>query len=95
VTALLTPVLILITLFAALGHVPRGLAYENMRAFAENGLGKAIIFVVLALSLWSAAHRLRITFYDFGVRQDALVAALVYVAAGIGTVAVLAALLLI
>jgi len=95
VTALLTPALILITLFAALGNVPSGLAYENLRAFAAHGLGKALVFGVLTLSLWSAAHRLRITCYDFGLRQDGLVATVVYVAAAIGTIAVLAALLLI
>jgi fumarate reductase subunit D len=93
VTALLTPVLILLTLFVALGRVPDGLAYDNLYAFAQHALAKIFIFVVLTLSLWSAAHRLRITCYDFGLRQDTLVAALVYLAAAIGTVVVLGSLL--
>jgi len=93
VTALLTPVLILLTLLAALGHVPGGPAYDTLRAFAGHAAGKIIIFVGLALSLWSAAHRLRITFYDLGLRQDALVAALVYIAAAVGIIVVLASLL--
>jgi succinate dehydrogenase subunit D len=79
-TAFLTPVLVLLTLLAALGHVPEALAYESMRAFASHWLGKLALAGVIGLSLWSAAHRLRITLYDLGVRADALVAALLYAA---------------
>jgi fumarate reductase subunit D len=39
------------------------------------------------LSLWSAAHRLRITCYDLGIRADTLVAGVLYAAALIGTLA--------
>jgi fumarate reductase subunit D len=39
------------------------------------------------LSLWSSAHRLRITFYDFGVRADGFVATVVYLIAAAGSVA--------
>jgi fumarate reductase subunit D len=56
-----------------------------MHAFAGSGLGKLIIFGVVALSLWSSAHRLRCTFYDFGVRADTLVATVLYVAAIAGS----------
>ncbi|MBK7765106.1 MAG: hypothetical protein IPI44_02865 [Sulfuritalea sp.] len=66
---------------AALGHVPVGLGYEKMHAFAGSGLGKLIIFGVVALSLWSSAHRLRCTCYDFGIRADTLVATVLYIAA--------------
>jgi fumarate reductase subunit D len=45
------------------------------------------------LSLWSAAHRLRITCYDLGLRADTLVATLVYAVAIAGTVAAGVALL--
>jgi fumarate reductase subunit D len=92
ITALLTPVLILVTLMAALGHVPSGLQYDALHAFVAHPVAKVVIFLVLALSLWSAAHRLRITFYDFGLRQDALVAAIVYLAAAIGTIVLIASL---
>ncbi len=92
ITALLTPVLILLTLLAALGHVPSGLRYDELRSFASHPLAKVLIFVVLAFSLWSAAHRLRITFYDFGLRQDRLVATVVYAAAAIGTIALIVGL---
>jgi fumarate reductase subunit D len=88
-TAFVTPVLIVITLLAALGHAPELLTYENMRAFVAHGLTKAAIVVVVFLSLWSAAHRLRITLYDFGLRCDALAATVVYATALLGTAAAL------
>jgi fumarate reductase subunit D len=87
VIAFCIPVIVVLTFLAALGHVPSGLSYERMHAFAGNSLGKLIIFGVLALSLWSSAHRLRCTFYDFGVRADTLVATVLYVAAIIGSIA--------
>lgn len=86
-TAFLTPVLILLTLLAGLGHVPDLLGYEALRAFASHGLVKLGLVIVIFLSLWSAAHRLRITCYDLGLRADTLVATLVYAAAVAGTVA--------
>ena len=92
-TALLIPALILLTLFAALGGRPEGLSYDNMHAFAGSTLGRLAIFGVIALSLWSSAHRIRITAYDFGVRHDTLVATLIYLAAAAGTGAALLFLL--
>jgi fumarate reductase subunit D len=56
-----------------------------MHAFAGSGLGKLIIFGVVALSLWSSAHRLRCTCFDFGIRADTLVAAVLYTMAIIGS----------
>ena len=87
VIAFFIPVIVLLTFLAALGHVPAGLGYESMHAFARSGLGKLIIFGVVALSLWSSAHRLRCTCYDFGLRADTLVATVLYVAAIIGSIA--------
>lgn len=77
-TAFVTPVLILLTLLAALGHVPESLDYDRLHLLVSHWLAKSMIVVVIFLSLWSAAHRLRITCYDFGVRADTLVAAIVY-----------------
>lgn len=88
ITAFLTPALILLTLLVALGHTPELLAYERLHAFASHWLAKLAIVAVVFLSLWSAAHRLRITCYDLGVRADTLVATVVYLFAGIGTLAV-------
>ena len=93
VTAFLTPVLILLTLLVSLGHIPDMLSYENLHAFAGGWVAKLAVLVIVAFSLWGSAHRLRITFFDFGVRADALVAAAVYIAAGVGTVMVLISLL--
>src|SRR5688500_741204 len=66
-TAFLTPALITLTLLAGLGQVPEALSYEHLHALAAHWVGKAALVVVIALSLWSAAHRLRITCYDLGV----------------------------
>ena len=87
VIAFFIPVIVLLTLMAALGHVPAGLGYERMHAFAGSGLGKLVIFGVVALSLWSSAHRLRCTCFDFGLRPDTLLATLLYVAAIVGSLA--------
>ena len=84
-TAFLTPALVLVTLLAALGFVPEILTYERLHALAAQWLAKAAIAAVVFLSLWSAAHRLRITCYDLGIRADTLVATLVYAAALAGT----------
>lgn len=89
ITAFLTPVLIVLTLLAAFGHVPDMLAYENLRALLGHWFAKAVAVIVVFLSLWSAAHRLRITFYDFGVRADALVATVLYAIAGAGSLAII------
>nr|VFK45218.1 MAG: succinate dehydrogenase subunit D [Candidatus Kentron sp. TC]VFK63760.1 MAG: fumarate reductase subunit D [Candidatus Kentron sp. TC] len=94
-TAFLTPVLVLITLLLALqfGNVPEALSYEAMHAFVSHWLGKLIFFFVIFLSLWHAAHRFRITIHDFGVRPDMLVAVVVYLIAGIGTILAISYLL--
>jgi len=56
-----------------------------MHALAGHGLAKVAIAGTVFLSLWSAAHRLRITCYDLGVRADTLVATAVYAVALAGT----------
>ena len=86
-TAFITPALILLTLLAALGHAPDLLAYDRLHAFAGHWLAKVAIAGTVFLSLWSAAHRLRITCYDLGVRADIAVATVVYAVAIAGTVA--------
>jgi succinate dehydrogenase subunit D len=87
VSAFVIPVLVLLTLLVALGHTPSALAYENLRGFAATWWGKIAIFVVIFFSLWGAAHRLRITCFDFGLRADTLVATVVYAVAAIGSAA--------
>jgi fumarate reductase subunit D len=72
-TAFLVPALVVVTLL-----VPGGLSYESMHAFASHWAVKVALAAFIGLSLWSAAHRLRITAYDLGLRADAWVAALLY-----------------
>jgi fumarate reductase subunit D len=85
VIAFFIPVIVVLTFMAALGHIPAGLSYDRMHAFAGSGLGKLIIFGVIALSLWSSAHRLRCTCFDFGLRADTLIATILYIAAIVGS----------
>ena len=86
-TAFLTPVLILLTLMAALGHAPDLLAYDRLHSLAGHWLVKLVIAGVVFLSLWSAAHRLRITCFDLGVRADTAVATVLYAGALAATAA--------
>jgi len=83
--AFLAPVLVLLFLLAALGRAPHLLHYSQLHAFAAHWFGKLFLLAVIALFLWHAAHRLRVTLHDFGLRQDAAVAVVVYVVAAAGT----------
>jgi len=86
VSSFVYPVLIALFLLIATGNVPDGLQFEQIYSFAASWLGKACLFVVLFLSVWHAAHRLRVVVHDFGIRKDTLVANAVYTVATIGTV---------
>lgn len=83
--AFIFPALIVLFLLVASGHIPTGLEYERIHTFSASLLGKAGLFIVLFLSLWHAAHRLRVVAHDFGIRKDKLVANAVYLVAVIGT----------
>ena len=85
--AFLAPVLALLFLLAALGRAPSLLHYSQLHAFAAHWFGKLFLLMVIALFLWHAAHRLRVTLHDFGLRQDVAVAVIVYVIAAAGTLA--------
>jgi len=87
-SAFVTPVMIVITgLAISFGLLPaETLGYERMLAFVQNPFGKAIIFIVIFLPAWHAAHRLRITAHDFGIRADTLVLTLCYGLTAIATV---------
>ena len=81
IAAFFAPVLMLVTGFMpfAIGDV---LSYDRVHAFADNWIGKLIIFGLIFLMIWHAAHRLRITAHDFGIRADLIVAFACYAAAG-------------
>ena len=92
VAALIMPVLILITgLLVPLGVLQ--LPYERMAAVAHNPIGKLILFGVVALPAWHAAHRLRMTAHDLGLGSGFAVKAACYGAAAVTIVACAAALL--
>lgn len=80
------PALIALFLLISTGNTPEGLQFAQIHTFAASWLGKACLFIVLFLSLWHAAHRLRVVAHDFGIRKDALVANAVYTVAAIGSV---------
>ena len=85
--AFLAPVLAGLLLLAALGRTPALFDYHALRGFAATFRGASFLFVAIALFLWHAAHRLRITLHDFGARRDTAIAWGVYTAAGVGTLA--------
>jgi len=88
VIAFFIPVIALLTLLAALGKLPSGLTYDALHGLlAGSVLAKLVVFGVLALSLWSSAHRLRCTCFDFGLRIDTLVATVLYIAAIVASLA--------
>lgn len=83
--AFLAPVLVLLFLLVALGHPPGLLDFARARDFAGHWPGKLFLGGVIVLFLWHAAHRLRVTLHDLGLRQDALVAVVVYLLAAAGS----------
>lgn len=87
--ALIGPALVFITGIAVpfgLIFAPDTMSYANMLAFAHNWLGKLVMFAVVALFLWHAAHRIAILLHDFGVHAVAIVRLLSYGGALVGTV---------
>jgi fumarate reductase subunit D len=66
--------------------------HENALAFARGVPGKAILFAVVSLFLWHAAHRIYHSLHDFGVRTGTLTQLACYGVALLGTLAALAAL---
>lgn len=93
VTAFLFPACIALFLLVATGNVPEGLAYGTVRSFVASWPAKAVLFGFLFLSLWHAAHRMRVLLHDFGLRADAAVAVVLYLLATLGSILAAAILL--
>lgn len=95
VAAFLAPVMILVTgLLVPLGLMsPDVLSYDRMHAFADNWLGKLILFGVLTLFLWHFGHRMRVTAHDLGIHNKGVAVVVCYGLAGIGTLWALVTLL--
>jgi fumarate reductase subunit D len=95
VAAFVVPMLILITCLA----VPLGLlsvdalSYERLLDLMQYPLSKFVTFAVLFLIVWHAAHRMRITAHDLGIRNDILAMLICYGIAAVGSMLALAALL--
>jgi fumarate reductase subunit D len=85
--AFVTPVMIVVTgLATAFGLLPaEALAYERVLAMVQNPVGKGLVFLAVFLPAWHAAHRLRITAHDFGIRADTVVMAVCYGLAALAT----------
>ncbi len=93
-TAFILPVIVVITAcYAFFGGFTDALSYETMHGFVGHWLIKLIVFGILFLTLWHAAHRLRVVAHDFGIRANTPVAIVVYGLAALGTVATIIALL--
>ncbi len=92
--AFVTPVMILITgLAIALGLLPsEALAYERMLGLVQHPVGKGLVFLAVFLPAWHAAHRLRITAHDFGIRADTVVMVVCYGLAALATLIAVVAL---
>ncbi len=92
IAAFVVPILILITCLAApLGLLSdEALQYERLIDFLQHPFSKIVTFAILSLVIWHAAHRLRITAHDLGVRADTMVAVICY---GVAAAATLLALL--
>jgi fumarate reductase subunit D len=93
--AFLMPAMIFITGIAVpMELLPEdGLAYDRMLAFARNPIGKLVLFSIIFLSLWQAAHRLRMTLHDLGLRSGRVAMLACYGMAGLGSIAAAAVLL--
>lgn len=87
--AFLTPVMLLITgLAVPLGLLEPGAdAFERVSALLAHPIAKGGMFFAIFLPAWHAAHRLRITAHDLGVRADISVMVVCYGLAALGTLA--------
>lgn len=83
-TALLAPVLIIVTGFL----VPAGaVSFNRLHEIVTNPIGRVVLFAVAALTFFHWAHRIRHVLIDVGLRRFSLVLAVVcYLAALGGTV---------
>jgi fumarate reductase subunit D len=95
-SALLGTALVLITGIA----VPLGwtlptdwMSYPRTQAFAQQWLGKAFLFVVIALFAWHAVHRIFHSLHDVGVHAGMAAKWVCYGTAAVLTVVAAVALL--
>ena len=87
--ALLAPILILITgLAVPAGWIePEALRFERVSSALQSVPVALALLAFVALSLWHAAHRLRVTAHDLGWFSDSVAVSLFYALAAFGTAA--------
>jgi len=88
-SALLGTALVFVTgLAAPLGIVVGAdwMSYPRALAFAQHWLGKAFLFVVIALFAWHAVHRIFHSLHDVGVHAGTSAKLVCYGAAAVLTV---------
>ena len=95
-SALLGTMLVFITGIA----VPLGwplpadlMSYPRVLGLAQNGIGKAFLFVVIALFAWHAMHRIFHSLHDLGIHTGAVAKAICYGGALLITIVAAVALL--
>ena len=95
VTAFLAPIVVLCVAIAVpMGWLPREtFGYIQIQSIMSEPLIRLIIFGMLFVSIWHAAHRLRITVHDFGIRADLIAAFLLYSMAGAASILLAIALI--
>lgn len=89
VAALLVPIHILLDgLAVPLAWIePGDLSHGRMQALIDSPLVRVYLFVLLAMPLFHAAHRIRFTLHELGIRAHMPVAVLCYGVALAGTAA--------
>ena len=93
IVAFVLPIMIFMTgLAPALGIFSDAWSYDGMHSFVEGWFVKLVLFGIITLASWHAAHRLRVVAHDFGIRADSTVAAVVYGLAALATLLCLIAL---
>jgi fumarate reductase subunit D len=95
VVAFVLPVMVVVTGFGPLGLFRSAFEHETMLGFVRLWPVRIVLFGILFLFLWHAAHRLRVCAHDFGIRADGPVAAALYGLAFVGTIATAMALLVV
>jgi fumarate reductase subunit D len=85
-TAFMLPAVVALFLLNSLGMVPDGLDWSVARQAVVTWPGRLIGFVMVCLSAWHAAHRVRVFAHDLGLRADLVVATVAYALAAIATV---------
>ncbi|MCP5364220.1 MAG: fumarate reductase subunit D [Hyphomicrobiales bacterium] len=94
VLSFVLPVMVFVTgLAPGFGLFTDALSYSSMSGFVGNWLVKLVLFGIITLACWHAAHRLRVCSHDFGIRADTPVAVILYGLAALGTLATAIALL--